>query len=93
MPMNKKHRQALIDGAYGILNRGDRASPQSVEWAEGTISRLECGVEACRRPHSARGMCHAHYARMIRGVTVSGPIGDRRGRQPGLAPRLRTYHG
>ena len=90
--MNKKHRQALLDGAREILNR-DGPSTQSVEWAEATISRLECGVFDCPRPHSARGMCHAHYARMIRGVTVAGPIGDRPGRQPGLKPRMRTYHG
>lgn len=87
---NHQHRQHLVDAAHRTLEREYNMSDDSIAWANRTLDKYECTVGGCDRARAARGMCMAHYGRWARGVSVSGPIGDKPGRQPGLAPRLST---
>lgn len=33
-----------------------------------------CSLDGCSRPHNARGLCNAHYMRVLRGSEAEGPI-------------------
>lgn len=38
-----------------------------------------CSVSGCGRPHKGKGYCNTHYARMLRGIVVDGPVRTRGG--------------
>lgn len=46
-------------------------------------NKNSCEVDGCERPHHARGMCGAHYARSVRGKEMHSDIAARGPRRDG----------
>lgn len=95
MPHNYIFRQSMLDQAIKALDRHavlERMSTENVEWCHDVVKRYKCDAEGCTRASVSRGMCHGHYSRWRRGVSINGhPIQSKPGRQSDT-PELKRLH-
>lgn len=45
-----------------------------------SASGRTCSIAGCSRPEQAKGLCHAHYVRQSKGITLQGKIRKQRPR-------------